>query len=61
MTFVCNGCLSFTEGIGMKIKRHEDKIDVVKMSILQFLSVIPDKLEVEDLIELLNIINEAAF
>ena len=31
------------------------------MSILQFLSVIPDKLEVEDLIELLNIINEAAF
>lgn len=31
------------------------------MSILQLLSVIPDKLEVEDLIELLNIINEAAF
>ena len=31
------------------------------MSILQFLSVIPDKLEVEDLIELLNIINDAAF
>ena len=31
------------------------------MSILQFLSVIPDKLEVEGLIELLNIINEAAF
>ena len=31
------------------------------MSILQFLSVIPDKLEVEDLIESLNIINEAAF
>ena len=31
------------------------------MSILQFLSVIPDKLEVEDLIELLNITNEAAF
>ena len=28
----CNGCLNFTESIGMRIKRDADKIDFVAMS-----------------------------
>ena len=47
----------------MRTKRDEDKIDAATMC--QFCksnsSVILDKLEIEDLIELLNIINEAVF
>ena len=59
MKVVCNRLLNFTKGIGMRIKRDEEKIDLVTIcqSCKSYNSVILDKLEQEDLIELLNIIN----
>lgn len=56
--------LNFPESIVMEIKRDEDKIDLVTIcqllcTSISYNSVMLDKLELEDLIELLNTINEA--
>lgn len=58
----CNECLNFTESIIMRIKRDEDKFDLVaiRQSTKFYNSVILAKLELEDLTDLFNIINEDA-
>ena len=47
MKLVCNKCLNFTESIAIRIKRDEDKVDLVK--IFQFYksynSIILDRLK----------------
>ena len=58
MKFYRHGCLNLAKSVGMRVKTNGDRIDLV--IICQFCrhnnSIVLDKLEVEELIDLLPVI-----